>query len=309
MPLHMRYTGISESSVPFFFYWQKDITMRLLGIIMAALIMAGNVYAMDLIKDGKPTATIVLPEVTEYDDYVNATPEELEAYLKERFPNASDEDMEKARKALPGARAREIKRIGDEEELAIEELVNYIKKISGAELPVVRLKKGDKLPAGNLILMGAELARKDGNGKTLDKLHRDGYIIKAKGNKLYLSGQRARGTLYSVYTLLESLGCRWVMPTEFGDFIPSMQTISIDLDTVDNPPISSVTGGVLTEPVTATPAGLCVIRVTSLPLWEIRGYSRAMHPRCHLIMALLKPTGVYWSRRWFLTGRATKKAR
>lgn len=211
------------------------IGMKRFLLIAMMLMMFHKVYAMTLVKNGKAEATIVLPEGTEFDLYVNLTPEEIDVFLKKRFPNATSEKLAKAKKILPKLRKAEIKRVGDEEETAIRELVEFVKKLSGAELPVMRLKKGDPLPKGNLILLGSELAKKEGLNKELSALSKDGFIMKVKGDKLILSGRRARGTLYAVYDFLESLGCRWIMPGPFGEIIPKLKTIKTTVNKINNP--------------------------------------------------------------------------
>lgn len=188
-----------------------------------------------LVENGKPLATIVLPEETEFDQYVNMRPAQIAAFIKKRFPKASAEKLAEVKKNLPRYRKAEIKRIGDEDELAIAELNEFLKKISGAELPITRLKKGAKLPKGNLILLGPALAEKEGLKKEIDALKADGFIMKVKGNKLILSGRRSRGTLYAVYDFLESLGCRWVMPGPFGEVVPEIKNIATNVDKINNP--------------------------------------------------------------------------
>jgi hypothetical protein len=189
----------------------------------------------EMVKEGVPIATIILPEETEFDRYVKTTPEELEAIARKRFAKASPEKLELAKKALSADMKKEAARVGDEEKLAAEELAAFVKKISGADLPIQRLKKGDELPKGNLILLGAELAKGEGLGKELAALSPDGFLIKTKGDRLNLSGQRARGTLYAVYELLETLGCRWVMPGDFGEVIPDSKNLAVSADKTENP--------------------------------------------------------------------------
>ena len=210
-------------------------SLQALLLCLLLFSVAMPVSAMYIIQDGNAPATIVLPAETEFDRYVNMTPAETNIFIKKRFPNASEKKLEELKKVLPRFRAAETKRIGDEGELAIAELQEFLMKISGSEFPVVRLKKGAVLPAGNLILLGTELAEKEGLDKELNALSPDGFIMEVKGNKLILSGQRARGTLYAVYDFLESLGCRWIMPGAFGEVVPKMKTIETSINQTKNP--------------------------------------------------------------------------
>ena len=170
--------------------------------VVAALLLAGCAPAAEfyLVRGGKPAATIVLPS---------------EAQSEGESP------------------AKPSKRVSDEE-LALTELQTIIERISGAALPVERPKDG-KLPKGDVILLGAELAHKAGLGKELDALQKDGLICRVKGSRLILTGRRPRGTLYAVYTFLESLGCRWVMPGPFGELYPSTRQIRTRIDVTQNP--------------------------------------------------------------------------
>jgi len=189
----------------------------------------------ELVDDGSPVATIVLPEETEFDAYCNMSPETIDVIVRARFPNASPDNLELAKTNFPIAIKKEAARVGDEEKLAAEELVMFVKKISGADLATVRVKKGQDLPSGRLILLGAELAKREGLEKDLSNLDADGFIIRTKKDRLILSGRCARGTLYAVYELLEKFGCRWVMPGTFGEVIPKSSTLAISLDEVENP--------------------------------------------------------------------------
>lgn len=191
--------------------------------------------SFEMAKDGAPAATIVLPEQTEFDRYVEASPENIDALARKRFPKASPENLELAKQNLPAGIKAEAARVGDEEKLASEELVAFIKRMSGAEIPVKRLAKGEALPSGKLILLGSELAKAEGLAKELAALSPDGFLIRTKGDRLILSGCRARGTLYAVYELLETLGCRWVMPGAFGEIIPETRTIVVSVDKTENP--------------------------------------------------------------------------
>lgn len=111
-----------------------------------------------MIKGGVPNVTIILPEETEFDHYVQATPVDIDALARQRFPKASPEKLELVKKSLPAAMKVEADRVGDEEKLADEELMAFIKQMSGAELVLKRLKKREEMPKGNLVFLGADLA-------------------------------------------------------------------------------------------------------------------------------------------------------
>ena len=57
----------------------------------------------------------------------------------------------------------------------------------------------------------------------------DSFLISAEPGKLSLRGGGDRGTLYSVYDVLESAGCRWFLPGASGEVVPKIS--SLDLPT------------------------------------------------------------------------------
>ncbi len=131
---------------------------------------------------------------------------------------------------------------------AAEELQTYIRKISGAKLPIVH----DTGASGNLILVG-RMPEVDRLVPDLDELDLgpDGIVLRSLPCKLIITGQndgyvsphsgRADcGTPNAVYTLLDLLGCRWYMPGEDGEYVPARRTITIDaLDIVHKPAFES----------------------------------------------------------------------
>jgi len=109
------------------------------------------------------------------------------------------------------------------EQWAVKELRTFLKEMSGAEVEAVGL---DKAPAsGAVIVVGEKAARARHGDLDLDSLGDEGFVIKTAGSELIVAGSPKRGTLYGVYTLLESLGCRWWSPTE--SHIPRLPTIVV----------------------------------------------------------------------------------
>lgn len=97
------------------------------------------------------------------------------------------------------------------EKFAAEELAKYIKKMSGAELPVVN----DSAPRSkNEIILGDSNKRLKESGIKLpeDKWGMDGFTIRTKGNDIIIAGSAPRGTIYGVLELLEMWGVRFFTP-------------------------------------------------------------------------------------------------
>jgi len=140
-------------------------------------------------------------------------------------------------------------------QLAAAELAHYIKKITGAELPVITEDKLTEAQAGgNLVLVGeSERTRK--LSLTSAGLKRQEHIVKNSGKWLVIMGRdeqifgpvnyesrfpwpecrldfphrvyfKALGSFYAVSTFLErELGLRWYMPGELGEVVPKTKTI------------------------------------------------------------------------------------
>ena len=90
------------------------------------------------------------------------------------------------------------------EETAAAELQDYLRKMSGARLPVVRNPdyRGKAVRLGQTPV-NARLAEVD-----FSKLKPDEIVLKRVGEDLVLTGDRPRGVLYAVYEFLEDLGVR-----------------------------------------------------------------------------------------------------
>ncbi|MBS3763854.1 MAG: hypothetical protein KGZ25_11200, partial [Planctomycetes bacterium] len=108
-------------------YFEGEIRFGLSAILFVCAaylgVSAQPVSAFVLVEEGEASATVVLPEETEWDRYVNASEEEIETFARERFPNASEEKLAEVIQKMPDLRQREARRVGDEELLAAEELV------------------------------------------------------------------------------------------------------------------------------------------------------------------------------------------
>jgi len=113
------------------------------------------------------------------------------------------------------------------EQWAVTELVDHLEQMTGVTLPV---QDGAGPPPARAILIGDSPALRS-LGVTLDAeaLGDDGFRIRTVGDRLIIAGGRTRGTLYGVYTFLESLGVRWWAPNE--THVPMKATVTVgDLD-------------------------------------------------------------------------------
>ena len=110
------------------------------------------------------------------------------------------------------------------EQFAAEELQTYLRKISGAAVPI---RRDDQQLAGNLILVGHTQPTED-LGVTWEDLGPEGFKIKTMGDRLVLAGKDEQGIQFAAYTFLERYcGVRWLWPGDLGEVIPQIKTIRI----------------------------------------------------------------------------------
>jgi len=112
---------------------------------------------------------------------------------------------------------------GPSEQWAAQELVDHIQQMTGATLTLQA--EGGPLPEPAVLIGdGAAVASL---GVTVDHeaLGDEGFLIKTVGQRLVIAGSRQRGTMYGVFTLLDSLGVRWWTPSE--TFVPTSATVVI----------------------------------------------------------------------------------
>jgi hypothetical protein len=111
---------------------------------------------------------------------------------------------------------------------AAQELQRYVKKISGAELPIVHARSR-KL---GIVLTVRPLQQ---DKKALeDPREEDRYRLNVDSKNLQIEGTSPRAVLYGVYDLLERLGCGWCVPGD--DTIPKADTLKISSLQVDTRP-------------------------------------------------------------------------
>jgi len=120
------------------------------------------------------------------------------------------------------------------EQRAADELVEHIKLISDATLPVTT---DGKAPSGmTTIHIGATA------DVALDDLTRtagvnpSSFTLKVKAGAIHIRGLSDEGSLYGTYELLEQLGVRWYMPGDYGRVIPRTRNVSISDQTTSQAP-------------------------------------------------------------------------
>jgi hypothetical protein len=171
---------------------------------LLSLCLLGTAALADivLVENGQPRATIVVAQAA-----LTAIPELTDA------------------KANPTT-------VADKAAWAVRDLQVYLEKISGAKLPIV----GDDAPAqaGARILVGRSKLTVKYEAKIPSGLtnlrEEEGYAILTDGDTLVLAGNDTgpyHGSEYAVSFFLDKLGVRWYLPGDFGEVIPTQDTIKI----------------------------------------------------------------------------------
>ena len=108
---------------------------------------------------------------------------------------------------------------------SVADLALYLKKMSGAEVPV-HFRQPMDADRATPILVGEAADATFGvfTAKT-DFQQSFRFVVSAKG--VGLQGETDEATSYAVYELLDQLGCRWFIPGELGEVVPSRKTIEL----------------------------------------------------------------------------------
>ena len=136
------------------------------------------------------------------------------------------------------------------EKYAAEELQFWLKKITGAELPIVHTLDDGKL---SLIVGGGWLDSPEDVAAIGDT---DGYAVRQNGKRIRISGNRSKGTLHGVYAFLEeNTDIIWLRPDpEIGTVYSEVPTLSLKNTSFRSVPSSRLRGigftmhGMKTEP-------------------------------------------------------------
>lgn len=117
---------------------------------------------------------------------------------------------------------------------AAKELQAFLGEITGAALPIIEESKAGREPA--VYLGPCKVSTQAIKQEEIAALKEDGVRIKSAGKDLYLTGQNARGQVYSVYVLLERfMNVRFL--SKDCNVVPKEATLKIGpLDYAYSPP-------------------------------------------------------------------------
>lgn len=153
--------------------------------------------AVTLVKSGKPLATIV-----------------------------------SATKAVPPKKGGKKPVAGHGELLATQLLVEWVKKITGAELPIA-----EKAPAeGVAIFVGKAAVDAGLKLDDIDSPSKEGVRIVVGGGKVLIGGQSEAATVKAACRFLEELGCRYFMDSPLGEVFPSSPDLVVKPTSITEKP-------------------------------------------------------------------------
>ncbi len=111
------------------------------------------------------------------------------------------------------------------ETLASEELVEHLRTMTGAELPVV---VGPAVPEGMVPLYLGTAADADLDAPGIEAGRNPStFTVRVRPDRVDIRGLSEEGTLFGVYEVLEQIGFRWYMPGEYGRVVPEGRTVTL----------------------------------------------------------------------------------
>ena len=169
--------------------------MRYVYVLAISIFAFRYAEAIDLVRDGKPIATIVVSR-----------------------PQEAADSTPSSRKG-----SKPKKTFASDEEFAVQTLVEWIKKITDIELHVAD-KALLQRPA---IFVGQAAISAGLKLNDIVSASHEGLRIDADENRVLIAGQCEAATLKAVCRFLEEIGCRYLMDTQLGEVFPRSKTLSI----------------------------------------------------------------------------------
>lgn len=141
----------------------------------------------------------------------------------------------------PAAPIRTGRQAGPWETRAAQDLARYIGMMVGGAPPPILPSPGE----GPAILLGeAALEAEPSLRRVLRRVAKpsplvraDAIVVRRSGSRLLVAGSNDESHYFAASWLLQHWGCRWYMPTEFGEHVPRRDRLEVGaLDHVHAPP-------------------------------------------------------------------------
>jgi dienelactone hydrolase len=115
---------------------------------------------------------------------------------------------------------------------AARELARFIRKATGADLPVVQTAA-----AGRPRILVGPAACAPEIRERIQRLRPDGFLIQADRDSVILAGNGREGTSYAIYSFLErAAGVRWLWPGETGEVVPRRESLKVEQQSIVQEP-------------------------------------------------------------------------
>lgn len=109
---------------------------------------------------------------------------------------------------------------------SVQDLAACLRRISGVSIPIHTRMPQAADRVGSPIFVGDYAATVFGPF-TMKTEFSQGWRLVVTQKGVGLQGETPEATTYAIYEILDRLGCRWFMPGEIGEYLPSLQTIAL----------------------------------------------------------------------------------
>jgi hypothetical protein len=106
---------------------------------------------------------------------------------------------------------------------AVKDLAHYLGKMSGATIEVVT----GPAPGGLIPVFIGERAVEAFGKPQKSAPFQQGFRVVVSAKGVGLLGESDLATSYAIYEVLDRLGCRWFMPSEWGECVPELKTVTL----------------------------------------------------------------------------------
>lgn len=125
---------------------------------------------------------------------------------------------------------------------SVLDLAVYLKKISGASIPITSPEATPAAEAGHTRLFVGEAAQEKFGATKVKTAARQGWRLVIRPHELGLIGETDESCSYAIYELLERLGCRWYLPGPMGEVFPNQPNITLSTGDVSKAPSTEYRG-------------------------------------------------------------------
>lgn len=136
---------------------------------------------------------------------------------------AAGRKLSRQERAATKAAAKDRQRLAD----SVDDLALYLGRLRGG--PVEIVESSSQEPAGTLSILIGELAAARFGSPGAHSIGNQTFRVVVQPRTIGLFGESDLATSYAIYELLDRLGCRWYMPGELGEVIPSHPDLKLSI--------------------------------------------------------------------------------